>query len=399
MGQYTSYYLYQKYESRGGQNPLPVYPYVYSIDGEGTLSRVVKLQSDPACGGGDTPAATYQWVNIPISTDYWCDGSDKHYKQKQQVSYDNGSTWQDVVPASYRMGALYQSNSPDCGYLPMERWTNSGTTCQGVDKYQIQVKETSTDGGSTWHQTSETRTVLLEANSPDCGGGGGGGYETKYLTFKTLESGTFTWKNSVNANNVYYSIDSGTNWTILYVNESTQTIAAGREVWWKASGLAVDSSYGIGRFAATGRFNVEGNVMSLVYGDNFETATTITNNYQFEQLFYNCSKVVSAENLVLPATTLTTYCYASMFYYCTALTTAPTLPATTLANNCYSQMFFFCSSLNNVTCLATDISARNSTYNWMYGVAASGTFYKASSMSDWPRTNSGIPSGWTVQNA
>lgn len=97
----------------------------------------------------------------------------KYYKQKKQVSYDNGVTWQDVVPAEYQKGSLYESQSSDCGVQYIERWVDSGTTCSGAsgyDKYVLQVKQTSNDGGSTWTTTSDSRLgSLIEANSTDCG--------------------------------------------------------------------------------------------------------------------------------------------------------------------------------------------------------------------------------------
>ena len=149
-------------------------------------------------------------------------------------------------------------------------------------------------------------------------------------------------------------------------------------------------------------------------------ATTLTPNC-YESMFYGCTSLTTAPEL--PATTLATYCYANMFLGCTSLTTAPALPATTLQPECYQQMFYGCtslttapilpattlktqcyycmfyecSSLNNVTCLATDISASNCTGYWLYKVAASGTFHKASTMSSWTlNSTSGVPSGWTV---
>jgi len=97
----------------------------------------------------------------------------KYYKQKKQVSYDNGVTWQDVVPLEYQKGSLYESQSSDCGVQYIERWVDSGTTCSGAsgyDKYVLQIKQTSNDGGSTWTTTSDSRLgSLIEANSTDCG--------------------------------------------------------------------------------------------------------------------------------------------------------------------------------------------------------------------------------------
>ena len=126
------------------------------------------------------------------------------------------------------------------------------------------------------------------------------------------------------------------------------------------------------------------------------SATTLANGC-YVGMFTNCTSLTTAP--ALPATTLANNCYSSMFSKCTALTTAPVLPATTLAQKCYQTMFFGCTSLNYIKCLATDISASNCTYNWTKNGSASGTFVKAASMSDWTTGTSGIPSGWTVQDA
>ena len=121
--------------------------------------------------------------------------------------------------------------------------------------------------------------------------------------------------------------------------------------------------------------------------------------YCYQNMFSDCSSLVNAPEL--PATTLADRCYSYMFYGCTSLVTAPELPATTLANSCYQYMFNGCSKLNYIKCLATDKSAFNCTYNWVNGVASTGTFYKNSniSTSTWGRGASGIPSGWSVYSA
>lgn len=117
----------------------------------------------------------------------------------------------------------------------------------------------------------------------------------------------------------------------------------------------------------------------------------------YNNMFQNCSSLVNAP--VLPATTLASWCYNGMFNGCTSLETAPALPAAALAEGSYRYMFYGCSSLENITCLATDISASQCTEDWVNGVAASGTFTKNANMSSWGSGDSGIPSGWTVQDA
>lgn len=117
----------------------------------------------------------------------------------------------------------------------------------------------------------------------------------------------------------------------------------------------------------------------------------------YEQMFYCCTSLIEAPEL--PATSLAEDCYKQMFSYCTSLTKAPELPATSLANHCYEEMFKRCNDLSYVKCLATNISASSCLTNWLNGVASSGTFVKKTSMNDWPSGDSGIPSGWTVEDA
>ena len=152
--------------------------------------------------------------------------------------------------------------------------------------------------------------------------------------------------------------------------------------------------------SGTGICYICGNVMSLLYSSDFDKANTLTTPYIFCKLFQNATRVYSHPfgELVLPATTLSEGCYKDMFYG-TALQSAPELPATTLAQYCYSGMFNGCTILGKVKCLATDISASDCTTDWLNGVSATGTFIKASSMTDWTTGTSGIPSGWTTVNA
>ncbi|MBO4655847.1 MAG: leucine-rich repeat protein [Bacteroidales bacterium] len=119
-------------------------------------------------------------------------------------------------------------------------------------------------------------------------------------------------------------------------------------------------------------------------------ATTLANGC-YRSMFEGCTSLTVAP--ALPATTLTESCYNTMFDGCTSLTTAPALPAKTTAQYCYSYMFRNCLNLNSVTCYATPNSA-NTNY-WLYNVASTGTFYKASTAS-WSSGESGIPTGWTV---
>ena len=130
---YTSYYYYQKYETRNGTS-VPCYPATYSIDGDGTKPLVKKQDNDPNCGYIPPVEPTYRWVNLSIYTDYVCENGNKFYKQQEQVSYDNGLTWSNVSPAQYRKGEIYESGSIDCALKFRAEYADSSTfevVCDG----------------------------------------------------------------------------------------------------------------------------------------------------------------------------------------------------------------------------------------------------------------------------
>lgn len=64
------------------------------------------------------PCYYYRWVTMDVTVDYYCEGTTKYYKQKKQVSYDDGQTWQDVTPPEYQKGGAAEQQSTDCGYIP-----------------------------------------------------------------------------------------------------------------------------------------------------------------------------------------------------------------------------------------------------------------------------------------
>ena len=250
-------------------------------------------------------------------------------------------------------------------------------------------------------------------------------YSQDYLTMIVTVGGDVTWTGTGN-NTLYYSKDNGTTWSEPGVN-ITLSVNEGDKVLWKGETSPTDED-GIGVFNGSTdvKYTVEGNVMSLLFGDNFKGQTSLEDkSYIFYNLFYNNKGLTSAEKLSLPATTLADSCYSNMFSGCTSLTTAPELPATTLANSCYVYMFDGCTSLvtapelpattlanscyvymfhsctklNYIKCLATDISASVCLYSWVTNVASTGTFVKNPNMSSWPTGTSGIPTGWTVVDA
>ena len=215
-----------------------------------------------------------------------------------------------------------------------------------------------------------------------------------YLTIEALEDNltvAFT-------NDIEYGID-GKGWLKLKAFSKSQSINAGQTLSFRGN-LAPNSSNGIGTFTINKKCNLKGNCMSMLFGDNAADNYSLSGkNYAFYKLFGNCTNIVNVDSNFLPATTLTTSCYSNMFQGCSSLTTAPALPATTLADSCYYFMFSNCTKLNYIKMLATNISASSCLSNWVKGVSSTGTFVKNAAMTNLPTGTSGIPRGWTVQNA
>ena len=186
----------------------------------------------------------------------------------------------------------------------------------------------------------------------------------QYLTMVAREDGTISFYYPSNlpttrGKSISYSINDGEWITTNNVEETgavvNVTVSEGDNVRWKGDNvsMAYDSGYVYSVFASDCEVDLKGNIMSLLYGDDFKdnnTLDTQTQTCAFSNLFSsdyqgNGLKVVNAKNLILPADTLTKNCYQGMFSYCTSLTTAPELPATNLADWCYQEMFRNCTSL------------------------------------------------------
>ena len=264
-------------------------------------------------------------------------------------------------------------------------------------------------------------------------------YSMDYLTFQILENGVIPWKQNTVAKTIEYSLNAGSWVSITSTSSGVMiNVSQGDTIRFRGTNnvycngnKSQYSGFGLGESGTNGdyvsnaaSFNVEGNIMSLIYGDNFINQTSFpSGTYNLCSLFKK-AKVVSAENLILPVTTLTEACYRAMFSWATNLTNAPKLPALTLAkfcywymfestaittapdllaetlvNSCYGSMFTGCASLNFIKCMANaGFNQTNCKQTWVNGVASSGTFVKDSgvSVSTWTRGTSGIPTNWLV---
>ena len=223
------------------------------------------------------------------------------------------------------------------------------------------------------------------------------------LTFEITGDGDIVWKASRTelTKTIEYKKNDG-EWTSITSNidalAPSITVAAGDTLQFRGNNTAYGASSYNTFSGSTAQFKVKGNIMSLIDSTNFGGLTTLESDNTFIYLFKSCTGLTDASKLLLPATTLANYCYYFMFADCTSLTTAPELPATTLKLWCYTNMFTDCTNLNYIKCLATDISAYQSTGYWVGGVAPTGTFVTPSTTA-WTTGNNGIPANWTRVDA
>lgn len=267
-------------------------------------------------------------------------------------------------------------------------------------------------------------------------------YTERYLTFEIVTNGMINIKTNGNigAKTIQYSVNNG-EWQKLTTNKKNGKIVylgpfkykdkirfKGLNNCYAISGY--DNFINFESLDAKGKlipesatYNISGNIMSLIYGDNFEIQTRLPEcGYNFYSLF-KYAGCIDTSNLILPATILTSYCYQNMFEGCAMLKKMPVLPSLILATGCYSGMFqgcksliettplnateltpycyqlMFnkCSNLNHINCYAINMSADYCVDRWVGDVSKLGNFIKNSN-AEWKSGNSGIPKDWMVED-
>ena len=219
--------------------------------------------------------------------------------------------------------------------------------------------------------------------------------EIPYVTFTADAAQTFTYT----GDDLQYSTDGTTFQDLL--KDTPIDFGDGRKLYLRGENNLNGTVYYNGNLQTKYKISFgnddvpvvcTGDIRTLIDYKTFKRVDT--SEAQFIALFSDCVELTSAP--ALPATDLAESCYENMFARCTSLTVAPELPAADLADKCYKGMFVDCTKLSNITMLATNISATDCLKDWVDGVAATGTFTKASSMTTLPSGKDGIPTGWTV---
>ena len=213
-------------------------------------------------------------------------------------------------------------------------------------------------------------------------------YSKEYLTIEAVDNSVlvrfiaYTTSGMSVSKDIQYSKDKS-NWTtVSFGNSSSGNIPGvgldkGEKLYLRGDNLTY-SDYSDADNNEFYNCNIEitgdnsnaklyGNIMSLLYADNFANQTTLYNRWTFRLLFGSSTALTDASNLILPATTLSEKCYEAMISDCSSLTSIPKLPATTLAPWCYSGMFQNCTSLIETMQELPATTLAPNCYSYMFG--------------------------------
>ena len=391
---YTSYKLYQKYLQYGSDAPVPAYPMEYSYNADGTMPAVVRMANDPACGEPQPLPPiivdySTQYLTIESLEDnntiYWKYDISGYSARTISVSTDDGETWTSYTSTSGGSGTTIATlNNGDKLLIKGQNNTYRINTFNSTKQFKVYGNIMSLVSGDTF-ENADTLTNIATFSRLFNGATGLVDAENLVLPATTLASNCYEA--------MFLRCTSLT--TAPELPATTLAQSCYYAMFYGCTSLTTAPALPATTVASNCYQNMFNGCSSLTTAPQLP-ATTLA-DYCYSNMFDGCTSLTTAP--ALPATTLAYECYYGMFNGCISLTTAPALPATTLANGCYGYMFYACTSLDYIKCLATSISANDCTRDWVFNVAALGTFVKASSMGDWTSGTDGIPNSWTVQNA
>lgn len=365
MNQNTSYYLYQKYEQRGEQNPIPVYPNVWSVDGDGTMPLVIKQENDPNCGYIPPSEPIYRWTNIDINEDYWCDecsgateyrivstaytcvGFDKYYLNEEQVSYDSGATW---ITISTTIGDLVQRNSLYCGYIPPSGGTKFIATYSDSQEYSVECNSSTTLTTGETKPSGYNPSAMTDAIIGNC-----------VLTIdrnaftqcRTLSSVTFVQGSQLDTigSNAFSYCNSLSSITI-----PDSVISIGVQAFNSCSGLtSISIPSGVTSISDYAFGNCSG-----ITNCTFEENSLLTSIGSFA--FYSCTGLTSI-NIPNGVTSIET----STFGWCTSLSSVSIPSGVTSIGG---GAFGYCYSLTSINIPDSVISIGRSAFGSCYGLTS-----------------------------
>lgn len=339
MNNYSSYYFYQKYETRNGSTTIPVLPITYSLDADGTMPLAVRKTDDPECGA--TPVQ-YRWVNMDVSTNYICDGFDKYYKQKKQQSTD-GQTWTDVVPAEYRRGDIYEANSPDCGYVTGYIFT--GTCPTGSEVFTVSINnnaqvQTEKIADGQWGVRYNNNLISLKS-----------AFVRKSTITSAVATSIINTRNVTNMSSMFAVCSGLTSLDVTSFDTSNATEMNGMFDWcFNLTSLDLSNFDTSHVTNMDSMFQLCRSLTSLDVS-NFNTSACT----DMEYMFTACSGLTSLDVTSFDTSHVTNMRY--MFYECKSLTSLDLSNFSTSACTNMRYMFYYCSGLTSLDLSSFNTSA------------------------------------------
>ena len=334
-----------------------------------------------SCGYKVPSNAQSALTRVVESTDY-CEKGNKYNRSRVELSTDDGASWS-KVNGDYQI-TLLQSATTECGYA--EQWVtvDGEYVCGDGDsrytKYHKEKKQVSYDSGATWNDTDETmKGDIIEAASTDCG------FDNSVTvvaytdgTYKYFDvEGTLT-KSKLNSSNTIKKVIAGSKVTSIGENAfmdctslesvelSDSVTSINNQAFWGCSGL---TNVVIPASVATIGDK------AFIFCKNL-TGVTLPNGLTSisDSVFMGCS---SLENVVIPDSVASIG--VSAFRDCSSIESV-TIPTGVTSIGGYA--FDGCSSLQFLTVDATTPpslgdSAIPTTISTIYAPASSVVAYKA----------------------
>lgn len=174
-------------------------------------------------------------------------------------------------------------------------------------------------------------------------------YLREYLTIEIVSAGTIVFSERDTGTPVNKVIEVSVNncaWTAMATSASTTiNVAVGDKIRCRGNNTTYKGSSAGSRaefVKSTAIFNLYGNIMSLIYGDNFIGNTTL--NGSFRSMFEG-TNAVDADNLIFPALVVPDEGYMNMFMNCYLLEKQPTVLATEAGNKAFQGFVAGCTKL------------------------------------------------------
>jgi hypothetical protein len=326
-----------------GENSL--HNWLYGVSSSGTLTKRVELVSLSSGSSG-----------IPINWVIKENGVAPSLINTQNVYVD--FNYKDGIIRPNKKSHLLLSSFTQQQLISLQPECNIRVDLYYTSQSNSVSNLTLKRGKYLWRYNRKLESILMEIDST-------ANYAKNYVIVITNiylpEDGGYYYYNQNNIKEPFVEKD----WLRITSREDNNIITLTKDIkysinknYWKTlsagSSITVDKNdivYFKGtalqnKFKVTKAFDVSGNVMSMIYDNDFVNVISLANKTNaFRQLFINCKTLINAQNLKLPAKTLSTSCYSYMFKGCSELITTPTLSATTLAQSCYMGMFSGCISL------------------------------------------------------